>query len=42
LRQWSSAVPLYICMEPAAVWERTFGEAPTDREVAARILAATS
>lgn len=42
LRQWSSAVPLYICMEPAAVWEKTFGEAPTDREVAARILAATS
>ncbi len=39
LRQWSEEVPLYICMEPVAVWEKTFGAAPTDRELAARILA---
>lgn len=39
LRAWDEAMPLYICMEPAAVWEKTFGVAPTDREVAARLLA---
>lgn len=39
LRAWDERIPLYICMEPAGVWEKTFGTAPTDREVAARLLA---
>ncbi len=42
LIQWIRAleveVPLYICMEPANVWEKTFGEVPSDRLVAQRIL----
>jgi len=40
LRQVDSCLPLYICMEPAGVWEKVFGEAPSDREVAARLVAA--
>jgi DNA repair photolyase len=40
LRQVDDQMPLYICMEPARVWERVFGEAPPDREVAHRLVAA--
>jgi spore photoproduct lyase len=39
LRQVDARMPVYICMEPASVWERTFGAAPSDREVAAQLVA---
>lgn len=39
LREVNSCLPLYICMEPAGVWEKTFGEIPSDREVAHRLTA---
>jgi spore photoproduct lyase len=39
LRGVDAAMPLYICMEPAGVWERVFGEALSDREVAHRLVA---
>lgn len=39
LREVDAAMPLYICMEPAAVWEKVFGEAPSDRDVAQRLVA---
>jgi DNA repair photolyase len=39
LRQVDDRMPLYICMEPAGVWEKVFGEAPPDREVAHRLVA---
>ncbi|GBD26219.1 Spore photoproduct lyase [bacterium HR30] len=38
LESWDPDIPRYICMEPAGVWERTFGEAPSDQEVAARLV----
>ena len=38
LRQVDDRMPLYICMEPAGVWEKVFGEAPPDREVAQRLM----
>lgn len=40
LRQVDESMPLYICMEPAGVWEKVFGEAPPDRIVAERLVAA--
>ena len=40
LRGVDAAMPLYICMEPAGVWEKVFGEALTDREVAHRLVSA--
>jgi len=40
LREVDDQMPLYICMEPAGVWERVFGERPADREVADRLVAA--
>jgi spore photoproduct lyase len=39
LRQVDDRMPLYICMEPAGVWEKVFGEAPPDRKVAQRLVA---
>ena len=39
LREVDAAMPLYICMEPAGVWEKVFGEAPSDRDVAERLVA---
>jgi spore photoproduct lyase len=39
LREVDARMPLYICMEPAGVWEKVFGEAPSDREVAQRLVA---
>ena len=38
LREVDSAMPLYICMEPAGVWEKVFGETPSDRDVADRLV----
>lgn len=40
LRQVDASMPLYICMEPAGVWEKVFGEAPPDRAVAERLVTA--
>ncbi len=40
LREVDSCLPLYICMEPASVWEKTFGEVPSDRQVAQRLVGA--
>ena len=40
LRVVDERMPLYICMEPAGVWEKVFGDAPADREVAHRLVAA--
>jgi spore photoproduct lyase len=40
LRAVDGHLPLYICMEPAGVWEKTFGSVPSDREVAERLVAA--
>jgi spore photoproduct lyase len=40
LRAVDEQMPLYICMEPAGVWEKAFGEAPSDRDVAQRLVAA--
>ena len=31
LRDIDPGMTLYICMEPAGVWEKLFGAAPTDR-----------
>jgi spore photoproduct lyase len=42
LRAADTAWPLYICMEPAGVWEKTFGEIPSDRAVAQRLFTAAS
>jgi spore photoproduct lyase len=40
LREVDARMPLYICMEPAGVWEKVFGEAPSDNEVARRLVGA--
>jgi hypothetical protein len=32
-------MPVYICMEPPGVWDKVFGESPSDREVAERLVA---
>jgi len=34
LRDVDARIPLYICMEPAGVWEKAVGWVPSDREVA--------
>ncbi|MCK6553200.1 radical SAM protein [Candidatus Binatia bacterium] len=39
LRELDARLPIYICMEPAGVWERVMGFAPTDREVALHLVA---
>jgi|SRR5579862_5371443 len=39
LREVDAQMPLYICMEPAGVWEKVFGETPPDREVGRRLVA---
>ena len=38
LRAVDADLPLYICMEPASVWEKTMAQTPADREVAREIL----
>lgn len=40
LRDVDPEMPAYICMEPAAVWERAVGHAPADRELAQRLVGA--
>jgi spore photoproduct lyase len=42
LRAVDDRMPLYICMEPPGVWEKTFGAAPPDRDVAERLLAGSA
>ncbi len=39
LRQIDDRMPLYICMEPPGVWDKVFGERPSDRDVAERLVA---
>jgi spore photoproduct lyase len=39
LRDVDARMPVYICMEPAGVWEKVFGAAPSDREVAQQLVA---
>lgn len=39
LREVDPRMPLYICMEPAGVWEKVFGSAPSDRDVAQSLVA---
>jgi spore photoproduct lyase len=40
LREAAPQVPLYLCMEPPAVWARVFGEAPPgERELGRRLAA---
>jgi spore photoproduct lyase len=39
LRAALGPVPLYLCMEPPAVWERVMGEVPTDRALGVRLAA---
>ena len=41
LRDVDPEMPLYICMEPAGVWEKVFGAAPADRDVAQQLVAAS-
>lgn len=42
LREVDDRLPLYICMEPAGIWERTMGEVPTDRALAERLVSVPS
>lgn len=42
LRDVDDRMPLYICMEPAGVWEKVFGAAPSDRDVAQQLVAGMS
>lgn len=42
LRAVDSSLPLYICMEPANVWEKVMGSAPADRDVARDVLRRTA
>jgi spore photoproduct lyase len=39
LRAALGDVPLYLCMEPAGVWERVMGDVPTDRALGLRLAA---
>ncbi len=39
LAQQAAEVPVYLCMEGSGVWQNTVGEAPSDREVALRVVA---
>jgi spore photoproduct lyase len=41
-RAVAPAVPIYLCMEPPAVWERVMGETPSDRDLALRLTARTA
>jgi spore photoproduct lyase len=38
LRQIDDRMPVYMCMEAPGVWDRVFGESPTDREIAQRLV----
>ena len=39
LRQIDDRMPVYMCMEAPGVWDKVFGESPTDRELAQRLTA---
>jgi len=39
IRQRAPRVPVYLCMEPPAVWQRAMREVPTDRELGMRLAA---
>lgn len=39
LRAALGDVPLYLCMEPAGVWERVMGDVPSDRALGLRLAA---
>ena len=39
LRAVSPELPIYLCMEPATVWERVMNEIPTDRQLGQRLAA---
>ena len=38
LRAVDAEMPLYICMEPASVWEKVMAQTPSDKAVASEIL----
>lgn len=40
LRSVDSCLPLYVCMEPAGVWEKVFGNIPSDRQLADHLVGA--
>ena len=42
LRAVDERLPMYLCMEPPAVWQRVFGEIPTDRELGMRLAVGAS
>jgi len=42
LRAALGGVPLYLCMEPPAVWERVMDEVPSDRALGMRLAAGTA
>jgi spore photoproduct lyase len=42
LRQIDGRMPVYMCMEAPGVWDRVFGESPTDREIAQRLVASSA
>ena len=35
-------LPIYLCTEPASVWQRVMGEAPVDRQLGTRLLVRTT
>lgn len=37
LREVEEKMPIYMCMETAGVWQKVFGEIPSDRQVAERL-----
>jgi spore photoproduct lyase len=39
IRQRAPRVPVYLCMEPPAVWQRAMRETPSDRELGMRLAA---
>jgi spore photoproduct lyase len=42
LRRAFATTPVYLCMEPSAVWERVMGAVPSDRALGMRLAAGTS
>jgi spore photoproduct lyase len=38
LRQIDDRLPVYMCMEAPGVWDKVFGESPTDRTLAQRLV----
>lgn len=42
IRAAAPEVPIYLCMESAAVWDRVMGEIPTDRALGLRLASGTA